>query len=625
MPTLRYKGGYGTSKSLTTERWADLQPEDRVPSEKVVTLSAYAHLYLSTTARPYTYNYTVSVYGGARPSDYATVEATIINYGISPNQQNIAYLMEKLLQRGNVNLLTRPQVPAEDLEAAGWEDAGEGTATVFSTAYSAGSDGIEFPVDVILHMTPIVADGSVLSPAQLDAYVDGLLSHGSIHAAIESDKTANGGSGLILWAQRVSGGWTAGWEAADTYDEILHTMQAGYYLHDYTVLPGSLELLNILPDYQTPVVYSGSSSYNFASVDTPVYVDVPITINSPDYSYPIKTIYEMTIVETGGHGSTTRVRGTVRLYCEYGYIGQPTAATNIRINNATAINLEASHTATLTWSPASIGSYDTLSFYRVARYEPATETWTTETTTNSLSYTITAPYTDSKSYYYYIETVTANYRAMSATYASIYTYIQLTAPTVTGLGDFPIRNPRPMLLVQLGNGPIDEYLTLLADGWTASRKGFPGDKIYLRRNSAYTANTTESVSMTETDERMRSVTSSASVSYAAPVYTDPEIIAGTSIVKAADISEMQTQLAMIRENYGMDEYWFTACLPQVTSLTLWSTHISEIQDCIREIQSFVNSWDLSSPTWAIILPTMLTTTGPSAAVIRQLRQIITML
>ena len=371
--------------------------------------------------------------------------------------------------------------------------------------------------------------------------------------------------------------------------------------------------------------YTGDLEYRFSSNDSPVYVDVPIDVTALDPDFPTKTISTITVSETGGHGSNTRIRGTVRIIVEYAIVYSPSPPSVIRINGTTAINIEAGTTATLTWNDASINQYDRLIYYQVILYNVDTGESSTVAQTQSLSATVTAPYTDSKSYYYYIRVVTVYYAALSSTYASIYTYIQLTAPTVTGAGDHPIYNPRPMLLVQLGNGPIDEYLTLLADGWTASRKGYPGDKIYLRRNSAYTSDTTESVSMTETDERMRTVTSSVSVEYTAPMYTDPEIIAGTSIVKAADISELQIKLAEIRDAYGMDPYLFTACFPQVTSLTLWPTHIREIQACIRQIQSFVNSWDLSSPSWAIILPTMLTTTGPSAAVIRQLRQIITML
>ena len=371
--------------------------------------------------------------------------------------------------------------------------------------------------------------------------------------------------------------------------------------------------------------YTGDLNYTFSANDTPVYVDVPITVTALDPNFPTKAISTITLSETNDHGSSTFIRGTVRIIVEYANVGSPVPPSNLRINGATAINIEAGTTADLTWNAAAIGQYDTFAAYQVVRYDVEAGTYTVLTTTSSLTYTLTAPYTDSKSYYYYVDVISANYNRRSGTYASIYTYIQLTAPTFYGGGDHPVYNPRPMVLVELGNGPMDEYLTLVASGWTPSRKGFPGDHIYLRRDAAYQANTTETVNVTETDERMRSVTEPLSISYTVPVYTDPEIIAGTSIVKAVDITELQMRLALIREAYGMDEYWFTACLPQETSLNLWNTHVSEIHECIREIVSVINSWDLESPSWALILPTLITSTGPSAAVMQQLRQIITML
>ena len=371
--------------------------------------------------------------------------------------------------------------------------------------------------------------------------------------------------------------------------------------------------------------YTGDLNYNFASVDDPVYIDVPIDVTALDPSFPCKTISTISVSETGGHGSSTRIRGLVRVYVEYVNVIAPNPPTNLRINGETAINLEAAKTATLTWSAATIGQYDTFTSYHVWRYDVAAGTYESLALTGSLSYTLTAPYTDSHSYYYYVDVITTNYSRRSSTYASIYTFIQLTEPTFYGGGDHPVYNPRPMLLVELGVGPQDEYLTLVANGWTPSRRGFPGDHIYLRRDEAYQTDTSDTVSVTETDERMRSVTASVAVDYAAPVYTTPEIIAGETIVKAADITELQMALAAIRDAYGMGVYWFTACLPQETSLALWSTHIAELQACIRQIAAFVNAWDTQSPSWAIVLPSMITTPGPSAAVMRQLRQIITML
>lgn len=371
--------------------------------------------------------------------------------------------------------------------------------------------------------------------------------------------------------------------------------------------------------------YMGALSYDFAHTDEVYYVNVPISVTALDPYFPCKTISTITVYDSSGHGSRVRIRGTVKVFVEYVTVGYPSLPSNVRINGTTAINLEAGKTATLTWNAGSAGTYDTFAGYRVRMYDAASGTYTQVGTTRELSMEITAPYTDSKSYYFYVDIICLWNSANASTYVSIYTFIQLTEPTIYGAGTNPVYNPRPMLLVTLGDGPLEEYLTLVASGWTPSRRGYPGDHIYLRRNAGYTGSTSESVTITETDERMRSVQTALAVNYAAPVYTNPEIIAGTTIVKAADITELQTILASIRAAYGMAAFTFTACIAGETSLTLWQTHITEIQNCITEIKNYVNAWDTESPTYAIILPTMITTGGPSAAVMQQLRQIVTML
>lgn len=367
--------------------------------------------------------------------------------------------------------------------------------------------------------------------------------------------------------------------------------------------------------------YYGDLDYKFSSNDTPVYVDVPITVTALDYYFPVKSISTITVSELGGHGSGVRIRGTVRVFVDYVNVGEPTLPYNVRINGTTAINLEAAHTATLTWSPGSLGAYDQSLTYRIRRYDVTAGTTEYLGTTQNTEYTITAPYTDSRSYYYYVDVITLFYTRSSSTFVSIYTFIQLTAPAFK----IGLYNPRPMMLVTLGDGPIGELITLVADGWTPSRQGYPGDKIYLRKNTGYSANTSETVSVTETDQRMRSLATDASVVYNAPVYTNEEIIAGTTIVKAADITELQEILADIRTAYDMDAFTFTPCIAGETSLNLWITHITEIQNCITEIKDYINAWDTSSPNFAIVLPTMIATVGPSAAVLNQLRMLVTML
>lgn len=75
---------------------------------------------------------------------------------------------------GNVDLLHRKMIEAQRLVEKGWKDAGDGIATIFSSLYDEGvtQNGMETQVMV----TPILPDGTVLSPEELDDYVKNKLS-----------------------------------------------------------------------------------------------------------------------------------------------------------------------------------------------------------------------------------------------------------------------------------------------------------------------------------------------------------------------------------------------------------------------------------------------------------------
>ncbi|MFG5858023.1 hypothetical protein LDB17_07480 [Dysgonomonas sp. Shenzhen-Wh21] len=74
---------------------------------------------------------------------------------------------------GNVDLLARPMIDAAELVKKGWEDAGDGIATVFSSQFGiSDSKGKEHEILV----TPILPNGDVLSPDDLSNYVDNILS-----------------------------------------------------------------------------------------------------------------------------------------------------------------------------------------------------------------------------------------------------------------------------------------------------------------------------------------------------------------------------------------------------------------------------------------------------------------
>lgn len=183
------------------------------------------------------------------------VESTLAEYDADPTHTNIGKAMRAVLERGNVSLLNRPQVQASDLEAAGWENAGTGLATVFSVQYYAGEQGVTYTQNLILHMTPIMANGTIKTPAQMDDYVDALLTETSVESIINHDKVSNGGNGLILWVQQVSQQvtqqvspiWASAEIVADQYDDYLHTMQAGYYFDETAGMPSAEQLRIIYP------------------------------------------------------------------------------------------------------------------------------------------------------------------------------------------------------------------------------------------------------------------------------------------------------------------------------------------------------------------------------------------
>lgn len=84
----------------------------------------------------------------------------------------IGETMKESFGDGNVDLLARPMIDASKLVEKGWEDAGEGIATVFSSQFGIlDKDGKE--VEILV--TPILPNGDVMSPGDLEDYIDNVL------------------------------------------------------------------------------------------------------------------------------------------------------------------------------------------------------------------------------------------------------------------------------------------------------------------------------------------------------------------------------------------------------------------------------------------------------------------
>lgn len=77
--------------------------------------------------------------------------------------------MKKLQMGGNVDLFSRPRIDSANLVENGWTDAGDGISTVYTNTYTNESGTI------YANFTPILPNGQVLSPDELQAYAEGVI------------------------------------------------------------------------------------------------------------------------------------------------------------------------------------------------------------------------------------------------------------------------------------------------------------------------------------------------------------------------------------------------------------------------------------------------------------------
>lgn len=128
------------------------------------------------------------------------------------SDERLAALGKQMTDRfvGNVDLLARPMIDAARLAEKGWQDAGEGIATVFSSQF--GIDDAAGRRHEIL-ITPILPNGDVLSEEELNAYIDESLN--GAEDILKADTL-----GMVI-AVDVDPDGTAG--------EALHLLQEKYY------------------------------------------------------------------------------------------------------------------------------------------------------------------------------------------------------------------------------------------------------------------------------------------------------------------------------------------------------------------------------------------------------------
>ncbi len=147
---------------------------------------------------------------GSSYLDYLKNQREQIVSSVQGNQKEVGQKMVEAFGNGNVDLLARPIIEAAKLAKKGWEDAGDGIATVFSSQFGIlDKDGKE--VEILV--TPILPDGSVLSPKELEDYIYNDLQ--GANDILEADK-----KGIVI---------SVGVDSDGTAGEILHQLQEQYY------------------------------------------------------------------------------------------------------------------------------------------------------------------------------------------------------------------------------------------------------------------------------------------------------------------------------------------------------------------------------------------------------------
>lgn len=148
---------------------------------------------------------------GSSYLDYLQRQRSKILSVIDETRAKIGRKMLEEFGNGNVDLLSRPMVNAAELVKKGWEDAGEGIATVFSSQYGIlDKDGKE----VEIFVTPIMPDGSILSPDELENYIFNQLQGAN-------DILAADNKGIVI---------SVGVNKDGSAGDVLHQLQEQYYM-----------------------------------------------------------------------------------------------------------------------------------------------------------------------------------------------------------------------------------------------------------------------------------------------------------------------------------------------------------------------------------------------------------
>lgn len=322
---------------------------------------------------------------------------------------------------------------------------------------------------------------------------------------------------------------------------------------------------------------------------------------------------------------------------EYDTYSKCGAPSNVKLSSATSTG---DHVA-LSWGAASNGNDNAVSYYQIARKESTNgSSWGALTMWNSnagkvTKYNVPPPSTPGNYYLYFVRAV----GTAGTSYASDWAQCSGT------LRNPPIADcapPRNLALSTAATSGTSATLTWEAGGggthnalsYYQIARAESADGATWGERTIYSANvgnvTTYSVpAPAQFGHRYRYYVRAVGAKgegYASAwaecaqtleklrpdmsTYTDPTITPGETPIKAVHITELQTNVNLLRASMGLTEYAFSAIRAGYTSLAGWSSHIAELRAALDEITTTHEAW------------LEITENKPRADVLLQLRQVV---
>lgn len=158
------------------------------------------------------------------------------------SQEDIGAYMKKYFGSGNVDWTNRVRVSAETMRQY-WPDYNAGDyATKYGYGTTASVRSEEGAKEYKILVTPILPDGSVLSQAGIQAYVNEISQKASEMGLtlLEADAVENGGKGLLYYVSEMNGNLDAATAAAEAFDAALGNALDAYDSKSIATLAGGI-------------------------------------------------------------------------------------------------------------------------------------------------------------------------------------------------------------------------------------------------------------------------------------------------------------------------------------------------------------------------------------------------